>query len=302
MQTIKTTSPLLNQYDQQLIELALVEDLGWPWYDATTEYLLAHTGIAKARVVSKAATPIVLCGLEVVRAVISRLHTGLMTTAKCDMLTNFHDGDIIQPKDELFKLQGPANLLLMAERTILNFLQRLSAIATITHEYVEKVKHTKTKILDTRKTTPGFRHLAKYAVKCGGGENHRLGLYDAIMIKDTHVDVLGGMLAALNKLPENILQTLPVIIEVRNAQELEIVLQHGLHKTTRVLLDNMSLNELRTCVALAKGKISTEASGNVTLETVAAMAETGVDYISVGRLTHSAPNVDLSMQCDIHYD
>lgn len=305
MQTIITPWQL-NHIDQQLIDIALAEDLGLPMRDLTTDLLLQTEGDATARVISKQAEPVVICGLPIVQAILATLCASLNASSgtkrlHAELMPTCHDGDVVNTKQEILQMRGSPTVLLMAERTLLNFMQRLSAIATTTAKYVAKIKHTNAKILDTRKTLPGFRHLEKYAVTCGGGVNHRMGLYDAIMIKDTHIDVLGGMQQALAKLPEDILKRVPVIVEVRNKQELEVVLTHALHKTTRVLLDNMSVELMRECVLLCKDKIPTECSGNVTLDTIQAIAETGVDFISVGRITHSAGNVDLSMKCDLKH-
>ncbi len=289
---ITLASWVLNVVDLQLIDLAFIEDLSLPYCDQTTA-LLFPTAEKKARavIISKQSQPIVLCGLPVIDAILKKM-------GHCSLHTDYQDGQIIPPGGTLLTLTGPAQNLLMVERIMLNFLQRLCAIATMTAQYVEKIKHTSTQILDTRKTTPGFRHLEKYAVQCGGGVNHRMGLYDAIMIKDTHVDVLGGMSMALSKLPETILQKCPVIVEVRTLDELMIVLEQGLHKVSRVLLDNMSPLLMSQCVEQCLGRMPTEASGNMNLETITRAAECGVDFISVGKLTHSAASVDLSMKCE----
>jgi nicotinate-nucleotide pyrophosphorylase (carboxylating) len=288
-----TTSPWqLNALDRRLIDLAFEEDLSVPYQDVTTEMLFPdfekQTGYAQ--IVSKQSEPMVVCGMSVVRSIFTKMNE------QCDVQTRYQDGDSISPGATLLTVTGPAAGILMAERIALNFLQHLSAISTLTYRFVNQVSHTKAKILDTRKTLPGFRHLDKYAVQCGGGVNHRMGLYDAIMIKDTHIDLLGGMNQALDALkPSN----LPVIVEVRTQQELIIVLEHGLNKVTRVLLDNMSPAMMRECVVLCEGMMPTEASGNISLSNVSEVAECGVDFISIGRLTHSAGNVDLSMRCEI---
>jgi len=280
----------LNAFDQQLIEMALAEDLGFPYHDTTTATLFAQVQKnSEAKILSKHADPIVICGLPLVDAILKKF------SDHCEIRSHYQDGKLIAPGDTLLTLHGPPQTLLMLERTVLNFLQRLCAIATHTEKFVRAINHTPTKILDTRKTTPGFRHLEKYAVQCGGGVNHRMGLYDAMMIKDTHIDFLGGMKTALNKISNP--KLLPVIVEVRTMHELEIVLNHALSKVTRVLLDNMSLPLMIECVAMCKNKISTEASGNVTLNNIVAIAECGVDFVSIGQLTHSAGSVDLSMKC-----
>jgi nicotinate-nucleotide pyrophosphorylase (carboxylating) len=304
----------LNQIDQTLIELALTEDLGAPFCDLTTQALFPDNNkISRARIISKHSEPIVLCGLPVIKAVLNKF------TDQSQIQESYQDGQIVNPKETILTIEAPANYLLMAERTILNFLQRLCAVATLTKKFVDAVKHTSLKILDTRKTTPGYRHLEKYAVQCGGGVNHRMGLYDAMMIKDTHVDALGGMEQALMMLAKNTgdrRSPLPntntivgatggrplpynIIVEVRNIEELKIVLQYGRNKITRVLLDNMSPELMRECVALCKNIFPTEASGNISLDNIKTIAETGVDFASIGKLTHSAGSVDLSMKTAI---
>lgn len=288
----------LDDIDKTLLELALREDLGTPFHDITTQTLFADNNkTCQARIISKHPEPIVLCGLPVIKAVVEKL------TSDYKIHAHYQDGQSIEPGQTLLTITAPAQYLLMAERTILNFLQRLCAVATLTHKFVQRVKHTQLKILDTRKTTPGFRHLEKYAVACGGGVNHRMGLYDAIMVKDTHVDALGGMEQAMTTLDSRVRGNdgphCPIIIEVRTIKELETVIKHGKNTVTRVLLDNMSPELMLKCVALCKGIFPTEASGNINLDNIKIIAETGVDFASIGKLTHSAGSVDLSMKCDL---
>lgn len=279
--------------DTPLIEMALAEDLGVPYCDITTELLFADVNkTSTANIISKHATPITICGLPIINQLLKKFPDS------CEIKTNYKDGQILQPGEILLTLTGSPHTLLKLERVMLNFLQHLSAISTLTAKFVNLIKHTPTKILDTRKTLPGFRRLEKYAVQCGGGVNHRMGLYDAIMIKDTHIDALGNMITALNKLPNNILEQYPVIVEIRSLSELEIALSQS-HKISRVLLDNMSPELLLQSVAMCKKKLPTEASGNINLNTVVAVAESGVDFVSIGQLTHSAGNVDLSMRIEI---
>jgi nicotinate-nucleotide pyrophosphorylase (carboxylating) len=246
----------------------------------------------RGKIISKNAAPIVICGLLLIKAIVSQ------SAVPCEIQTHYRDGDILPPGATLLTLIGPVDGLVKVERIILNFLQHLCAIATLTAKFVSAVSHTHTKILDTRKTLPGFRHLAKYAVRCGGGVNHRLGLYDAVMLKDTHIDSLGGMASALSALSFTTVSQFPVIVEVCTLQELEIVMEQGLSKISRVLLDNMPLALLGECVEVCRGRIPTEASGNISLDNVTATADSGVDFISVGKLTHSAGSVDLSMKCE----
>lgn len=292
--SLSTPSWVINDLDLQLIDLALIEDLGFPYNDVTTNTLFsAVQGNFKANIISKHHQPIIICGLPVIKSILAKFDT------RCDMHSDYDDGQILSSGAILLTLTGPASALLMIERTVLNFLQRLTAIATLTAKFVNAIKHTTTQILDTRKTHPGSRHLEKYAVHCGGGVNHRMGLYDAMMIKDTHIDFLGGIKKALNLMPATFAQKIPVIVEVRNLDELNIVVEEGLHKVTRVLLDNMTPALMSECVALCNGKIATEASGDINIDNINVVAECGVNFASIGQLTHSAGCVDLSMKCEI---
>lgn len=207
------------------------------------------------------------------------------------------DGDTVEPGDICLELEANALDILRLERTILNVMQRMSGIATLTRSVVNLVSHTSCTILDTRKTTPGFRYFEKEAVRLGGGANHRFGLYDMVMIKDNHVDYSGGILQALDRvrsyLSENA-KDLKVEIEVRNEEELSQVLKHG--GADRVMLDNFSPSRLAMAIRTIGGKMETEASGGITIDNIVPYAETGVDFISVGALTHSAGILDLSLK------
>lgn len=207
------------------------------------------------------------------------------------------DGGTIKKGDIVFKVQGSSHSILKAERLVLNCMQRMSAIATQTHDIVESLKGTNTKILDTRKTTPGFRYFEKWAVKIGGGVNHRFGLYDMILIKDNHVDYSGGIANAIinakNYLSQNH-KTLDIEIEVRDLMELDEVLKIG--GVQRIMLDNFSLSDLKKAVNIIGGLYITEASGGITAQNVRNYAECGVDYISIGALTHSVKSLDLSLK------
>jgi nicotinate-nucleotide pyrophosphorylase (carboxylating) len=185
--------------------------------------------------------------------------------------------------------------MLTAERTALNFLQRMCGIATLTRRYVDEVKGTKAKILDTRKTAPGLRYLDKYSVRIGGGHNHRYGLYDGVLIKDNHIAAVGGIRQALTRVRGRLAHTLKVEIEVKNLQELEEAIKSG---ADVIMLDNMSLEDMGKAVAATGGRVSLEASGNVTLANVRKIAETGVDFISVGALTHSVTAADISLMIE----
>jgi nicotinate-nucleotide pyrophosphorylase (carboxylating) len=205
------------------------------------------------------------------------------------------DGDKISPSDIVLTISGSTRSILTAERTALNFLQRLSGIATLTAQFVERIAGAPAKILDTRKTTPGLRALEKYAVRVGGGHNHRLGLFDMILIKDNHIAAAGGVTKAVEIIGEKLeTRRLPLTVEVET-KNLEEVKEALALKVDRILLDNMSLPQIREAVKLAGGQVELEVSGGVTLATIRAIAETGVDYISVGALTHSAPALDLSL-------
>jgi nicotinate-nucleotide pyrophosphorylase (carboxylating) len=207
------------------------------------------------------------------------------------------DGAKLAANETIAEIEGPAVAILSGERVALNFVGHLSGIATLTAAYVAKVAHTGAKILDTRKTLPGLRALEKYAVRCGGGVNHRFGLDDAVLIKDNHIAVAGGITPALKSARAAVSHLVKVEIEVDSLDQLSEVLKAG--GADAVLLDNMDLATLKRAVEMARGKVVTEASGGVTLDTVAKIAETGVDVISVGALTHSAPALDVALDIDI---
>jgi len=267
-----------------LIELAVAEDIG-PG-DATSISTLPANALLHGRIVAK--EPGVIAGLPVVEAVFRRVDPAIQFVA------HVADGQEVVPGELVADVTGPGRSLLAAERTALNFLQRLSGIATLTRRFVDAISATSAAILDTRKTQPGYRILDKYAVRMGGGLNHRQALHDMILIKDNHVDGAGGILPAVTRARAAYL-SLPVEVEVRNLEELRQVLAIE-PPVDRAMLDNMSLDDMRQAVVLAAGRVRLEASGNVTLERVAAIAATGVDYISAGSLTHSAPALDLSMK------
>jgi nicotinate-nucleotide pyrophosphorylase (carboxylating) len=207
------------------------------------------------------------------------------------------DGAEVKHKDVAFEVEGSAQSILVAERLVLNCMQRMSGIATKTRQIVDLLKDTNTKVLDTRKTTPGLRYLEKWAVKIGGGVNHRFGLYDMILIKDNHVDYAGGIRQAIESANQYLVDNhkkLAIEIEVRNLEELEQVLQTG--NVNRILLDNFNFAELRQAVNIVNGRFITEASGGITIDNIREYAECGVDYISVGALTHSVKSLDLSLK------
>ena len=211
--------------------------------------------------------------------------------------TLIHDGTQVLSGQVAFDVEGNARSILMAERLVLNCMQRMSGIATLTNQYVERIEGHKAKILDTRKTTPLFRAAEKWAVRIGGGENHRFGLFDMILIKDNHIDYAGGIVNAINAASKYLEQkqlSLQVEIEARTIDDVKLILQTG--GVNRIMLDNFKLNDIRTAVDLIGESMETEASGGVTLETVRDIAATGVDFISVGAITHSYKSLDLSLK------
>jgi nicotinate-nucleotide pyrophosphorylase (carboxylating) len=211
-----------------------------------------------------------------------------------------HDGAKIKPGDVAFEVEGDARSILTAERLVLNCMQRMSGIATKTHQITEILKGTHTKVLDTRKTTPGMRYLEKWAVRIGGGVNHRFGLYDMMLIKDNHVDYSGGIKKAIEKAHDYLKKqnkNLAIEIEVRNLDELQQVLQTG--GVDRILLDNFNLSDLKNAVNIIGGRFITEASGGITTDNIREYAACGVNYISIGALTHSVKSLDLSLKAEI---
>ncbi len=265
-----------------LIRLAIAEDIGTG--DATSNAILSPDLRLEAHIIAKQEG--VVAGLPIAEAVFRRVDVDL------HVIQRIHDGESVTPGDLVAEVYGPGRTMLAAERIALNFLQRLSGIATLTRAFVDAVSGTQVTILDTRKTHPGYRALEKYAVRMGGGQNHRMGLYDVIMIKDNHIDAAGSITKAVER-ARSTRPNLPIEVEVRDLDELREALTLDIDQ---IMLDNMSLEDMREAVALANGRVALEASGGVTLESVAAIAATGVDYISVGALTHSAPALDLSMK------
>lgn len=267
-----------------IVRLALAEDLGRAG-DLTTDATIPAG--AQMRAVIAARKPGVIAGLDAAEYALRLIDTDVSFALK------MQDGAALAPGDVIAELKGSARSILIAERTMLNFLGRLSGVASLTRQYVDAVAHTKTRIVCTRKTTPGHRALEKRAVRCGGGTSHRYGLDDAILIKDNHIAACNGSVAdAIERAKAYAGHLRMVEVEVDTLAQLEIALAHAPHA---ILLDNMSLADLSAAVRLTGGRVPLEASGGVTLSSVAAIAETGVDFISSGALTHSAPNLDLGL-------
>lgn len=270
----------------ELIQMALKEDIGDGDHSTLACIPPAATGTAK--MVAKQDG--ILCGAEVGK----RVFLFVDPTLEVTLLKN--DGDAVAKGDIVMLVEGHSGSILTAERTALNFMQRLSGIATETHRMVSMLKGLNTKLLDTRKTTPNMRLLEKYAVACGGGTNHRIGLYDMIMLKDNHIDFAGGIEAAIDR-TRNYLQSkgknLKIEIEVRDLDELQRVLDHG--GIDRIMLDNFDISTLREAVKRIDHRFETEASGGITDQTLRPYAETGVDFISVGALTHHIKSLDISL-------
>lgn len=271
----------------QFIKNALAEDVGDG--DHTSLATIPGNTNGKAKLLVKDSG--ILAGVELALEIFKQVDS----TLKVDVF--LHDGDTIKPGDTAFDVEGDAKSILTAERLVLNCMQRMSGIATKTHRIVELLKGTKAQVLDTRKTTPGLRCLEKWAVKIGGGVNHRFGLYDMILIKDNHVDYSGGIKQAIENTKQYLQKNhkqLAIEIEVRNLEELEQVLQTG--GVDRILLDNFGFDNLREAVKRVDGRFITEASGGITIDNIRQYAECGVDFISVGALTHSVKSLDLSLK------
>ncbi|RKY03748.1 carboxylating nicotinate-nucleotide diphosphorylase [Candidatus Poribacteria bacterium] len=268
---------------RRLIQLALEEDIG-PG-DITSLYVVPESLEGEAVILSKGEG--VLAGCHVAEYVYREIDP------RVRFLPEKRDGDRIAPDQIIARLIGPVRSILMGERICLNFLQRLSGIATLTSKFVEAVKGLDVKIADTRKTTPGWRELEKYAVRVGGGFNHRFGLYDSILIKDNHIAAAGSITAAVKAAREKASHTTKIEVEVEKLEDIEEALRAGVDI---IMLDNMPIEMIRRAVRIIDGRAIVEVSGGITLENVREVAETGVDVISIGALTHSAPPIDMSME------
>jgi nicotinate-nucleotide pyrophosphorylase (carboxylating) len=265
-----------------IIYSALEEDIGQG--DVTTNLLIPEDRKSKAYCIAK--ENFVLAGLPFVREVFMILDPSIL------IKTLYNDGSKVKKGNIIAEISGKTCVILKGERVSLNIVQRLSGIATLTNRYVEKTRGLKAKIVDTRKTTPCHRFMEKYAVKVGGGYNHRFGLFDGILIKDNHIKTLGSIKKAVREAKKGH-HLFKIEVEVKNLKELKEAIESG---ADIIMLDNMSVRDMKEAVKIAKGRVMLEASGNISLENVREVAETGVDLISVGALTHSAPAVDISLK------
>lgn len=275
-----------DQLIDRLIELAFLEDVGDG--DHTTLSTIPADEMGRQRLIVKEEG--ILAGVEVARRVFEWFDPSLKMTVY------INDGARVKPGDIAFEVEGPVRSLLQTERTMLNIMQRMSGIATTTDRYQQRLAGLKTKVLDTRKTTPGMRMLEKEAVKIGGGCNHRIGLFDMILIKDNHVDFAGGIRQAIRRAKEYCKETgrdLKIEIEVRNNEEILQALEEGVD---RIMLDNFTPERTREAVALIDGRAEIESSGGITIDTLRDYGECGVDFISVGALTHSVKGLDMSFK------
>jgi nicotinate-nucleotide pyrophosphorylase (carboxylating) len=269
------------------VKNAIQEDIGNGDHSSLACIPLEKTGKAQLLIKQNG----ILAGVDVAQKVFSIIDPSLK------LEISLTDGHQIKPGDVAFIVSGKVQSILKAERLVLNIMQRMSGIATQTNEYVEKISGTKAKILDTRKTTPGFRYFEKLAVKIGGGENHRMGLYDMIMLKDNHIDFAGGIKKAITLTHEylrNTNQNLKIEIEARNLADIKEINDTG--GVDRIMLDNFTPELTREAVLLINGQYETESSGGITLDTIKRFADAGVDYISVGALTHQIKSLDMSLK------
>jgi len=278
MKTMNTISPVVDE----LVRVALAEDIGSG--DKTTSLLVDPECRGHARVIAKE--------MLVIAGFLPFMKVFQILSSKIEFVFFEKEGSVVREGDTVAELKGPYSVLLTGERTALNFLQRLCGIATNTYHYVEKIKLFGTVLFDTRKTTPGWRALEKEAVRLGGGTNHRMGLFDAVLIKDNHIAACGGIRPAVKRVKEVKSPRLTIEVEVKNMEEFREALDAG---PDMIMLDNMSIEEIKQAVKTAGGKVPLEASGNITLESIEKVAATGVNYISAGAVTHSSRAVDMSM-------
>ncbi|MEO0076752.1 MAG: carboxylating nicotinate-nucleotide diphosphorylase [candidate division WOR-3 bacterium] len=268
---------------KDIIKKALMEDIGDG--DITTKLIVSKDSFSEAQIVAKQAG--ILAGSKIVQEVFR------MLSPKIKIRFNLNEGEEFKSGDIIAELKGPTRAILTGERTALNFLCRLSGIATLTRRFVEKIADTNAIILDTRKTTPNLRILEKYAVRIGGGQNHRFGLFDMILIKDNHIVAAGSLINAIKTVQSKNKARLPIEVECKNISEVKQALSLNV---PWIMLDNMNLQQIKQAVRLCQGKSKLEVSGGVNLKNVRQIAETGVNYISVGAITHSAPHIDISLE------
>lgn len=271
---------------EELIELAIKEDIGDGDHSSLSSIPKTESGRMKLLVKEEG----IIAGIEVAKIVFNRLDPAIIIEQLIDDGTSVKHGDIA------FYVEGNLIMLLQAERIVLNIMQRMSGVATQTANYVKKLHGFKAKILDTRKTTPGMRALDKLAVKAGGGENHRIGLFDMIMLKDNHIDFAGGIpqaVIAAKQYLKNNKKNLKIEVETRSIEDIKQCLELGVD---RIMLDNFSIAKTREAVSLINGKCEVESSGGITIETIKEYAECGVDYISIGALTHQIKSIDMSLK------
>jgi nicotinate-nucleotide pyrophosphorylase (carboxylating) len=277
-------------FDEQLhllIRTALAEDIG----DGDHSTLSSIPADAKGKAVLKIKQDGILAGMAVADQIFRYKEPSAVFTAFKQ------DGEAMKNGETAFEVMASVHTILQCERLVLNCMQRMSGIATLTHQYSDKIKQYKTNVLDTRKTTPNFRLLEKEAVRIGGGHNHRMGLYDMIMLKDNHIDYCGGLEKAIERAWQYTQQVNPALkieVETRNLEEVKRVVAYG--KVDRIMLDNFTPQQLAEALLVIDGKIETEASGGINLENIEAYAQTGVDYVSVGALIHQAKSLDLSLK------
>lgn len=270
---------------QHLITIALKEDMGSG--DITTDNLVDLDLDGKGVIIAK--EPFVIAGLDVAGQVFKHLN------AKVRFIPLYRDGDFVKQGDTIATVEGNLRALLSGERTALNFLQRLSGIATCVRSYVDELKNKRVRLVDTRKTTPGWRVLEKYAVKVGGAHNHRMGLYDGVLIKDNHIAACGGIHQAIDRIRTRVSHLVKIEVEVSTLDQVKDALKAGAEV---IMLDNMSMGQIKEAVAFINKKALVEVSGNVTKSGLNSLADAGVDIISVGALTHSAGCVDMSMRIE----
>jgi nicotinate-nucleotide pyrophosphorylase (carboxylating) len=271
------------EFSMPLIKMALQEDLKTG--DITTETIFPLTEFCSAKLIAKEDG--IICGLNVVKNVFEHLEGNEINWAP-----KIVDGDSVKIGQNLVELSAAYHTILSGERTALNFLQRMSGVSTKTKMFVDQLEGTSTKLLDTRKTIPGFRYLDKYSVLTGGGENHRFGLYDMVMIKENHIRVAGSITKAVNQIKSKFNKQYKIEVETTNLEEVKEAINS---KVDIIMLDNMSIEDMKECVEYIDGKIYSEASGNINVSNIREVALTGVNYISVGSITHSVNGLDISL-------